>query len=116
MTPYINNPAFVRALQDIGNAIEAEPVDQASADYVTSLGQFLGGIGAMCAWWGDVGKTPQTNDTLVSREKMSFSILPGSPDVYNNEHGEWETAWRGPAQFCAERGLHRLGTLRYAEG
>jgi multiple sugar transport system substrate-binding protein len=100
MMPYINNPAFVRALQDIGDAIEAEPIGQASADYVTSLGQFLGGIGAMCAWWGDVGKTPQTNDTLVSRDKMSFSILPGSPDVYNNEHGEWETLGDGQLNFA----------------
>ena len=90
MKPYVDNPAFARALQDIVDAISAEPTDQISADYLTTLGQFLGGIGAMTAWWGDVGKSPQTNFPPVPREKMSFSILPGSPDVYSNERGEWD--------------------------
>jgi multiple sugar transport system substrate-binding protein len=90
MIPYVNNPAFVRALEDIADALGAEPVDQINADYLTTLGQFLGGVGAMCAWWGDVGKSPQTNFPPVPREKMSFSILPGSPEVYNNERGEWD--------------------------
>ena len=89
MTPYVNNPAFIRALNDITEVIGAEPAEQLSADYLTTLGQFLGGVGAMSAWWGDVGKSPQTNFPPVPRDKMSFSILPGSPDVYSNERGEW---------------------------
>jgi multiple sugar transport system substrate-binding protein len=100
MTPYINNPAFVRALQDTIDAIGAEPADQISADYLTTLGQFLGGIGAMSAWWGDVGKSPQTHDTPVPREKMSFSILPGSPEVYNNQRGEWESVGEHQLNFA----------------
>src|SRR5688500_4989949 len=85
MAPYVSNPAFARALQDIVDAIGAEPTDQIAADYLTTLGQFLGGVGAMAAWWGDVGKSPQTHDTPVTRDKMSFSILPGSFDVYSND-------------------------------
>jgi multiple sugar transport system substrate-binding protein len=90
MTPYVNNPAFVRALNDIADAISAEPANQISADSLTTLGQFLGGVGAMCAWWGDVGKSPQMNFPPVPRDMMSFAILPGSPDVYSNERGEWD--------------------------
>jgi multiple sugar transport system substrate-binding protein len=90
MTPYVNSPAFVRALNDIADVIGAEPADQISADYLTTLGQFLGGVGAMSAWWGDVGKSPQTNFPPVPRDKMSFSILPGSPEVYSNQRGEWD--------------------------
>jgi multiple sugar transport system substrate-binding protein len=100
MTPYINNPAFNRALQDIVDAIGAGPTDQISADYLTTLGQFLGGVGAMCSWWGDVGKTPQSNDAQVPRDKMSFSILPGSPDAYNNERGEWNTVHDDQLNFA----------------
>jgi len=91
MTPYLNNPAFTRALQDIVDAIGAEPADQINADYLTTLGQFLGGVGAMSAWWGDVGKSPQTNFPPVPRDKMGFSILPGSPTVYSNERGAWDS-------------------------
>jgi multiple sugar transport system substrate-binding protein len=90
MTPFVNNPAFVRALNDIVDVIDAEPPDQMSADYLITLGQFLGGVGAMSAWWGDVGKSPQTNFPPVPRDKMSFSILPGSLDVYSNVRGEWD--------------------------
>ena len=61
MTPFVNNPAFIRALNDIADVISAEPADQISADYLITLGQFLGGVGAMSAWWGDVGKSPQTS-------------------------------------------------------
>ena len=100
MTPYVNNPAFVRALEDIADAISAEPVDQINADYLATLGQFLGGVGAMCAWWGDVGKSPQTNFPPVPREKMSFSILPGSPEVYNNERGEWDRVGEHQLNFA----------------
>ena len=100
MTPYINNPAFVRALQDIVDAIGAEPADQIGADYLTTLGQFLGGVGAMAAWWGDVGKSPQTGDTPVPRNKMSFSILPGSPDVYSNDRGDWDRVGEDQLNFA----------------
>jgi multiple sugar transport system substrate-binding protein len=100
MTPYVNNAAFVRALQDIVDAIGAEPTDQIDADYLTILGQFLGGVGAMSAWWGDLGKTPRTHDTPVPREAMSFSILPGSPEVYNNERGEWDRIGENQLNFA----------------
>ena len=72
MSPYVNNPAFVRALHDIVEAIGAEPSDQVNADSLTTLGQFLGGVGAMAAWWGDLGKIPQTADAPVPREQHGF--------------------------------------------
>jgi multiple sugar transport system substrate-binding protein len=100
MTPYVNNPAFVRALQDMVDVIGAEPPDQINADLLVTLGQILGGIGAMTAWWGDVGSNVYTSDSSVVQDKMSFSILPGSPDVYNNQSGEWDTVGEGQANFA----------------
>jgi multiple sugar transport system substrate-binding protein len=89
MKPYVNNPAFVRALQDMIDVLGDEPADQINADLLTTLGQFLGGTGSMCAWWGDVGSNVYTSDSSVVQDKVSFSILPGSPDVYDNQTGEW---------------------------
>ena len=100
MTPYVNNPAFVRALQDMVDVIGAEPPDQINADLLVTLGQILGGTGAMTAWWGDVGSNVYTSDTSVVQDKMSFSILPGSPDVYNNQSGEWDTVGEGQVNFA----------------
>ncbi len=96
MDPYVNNPAFVRALQDMIDTIGAQPADQTNADLLVTLGQILGGTGSMCAWWGDVGSNVYTSDSSIVQDKMGFSILPGSPDVYNNSEAAWETPDDGP--------------------
>lgn len=100
MKPYVNNAAFVRALQDMIDAVPQEPADQINADLLTTLGQFLGGTGSMTAWWGDVGSNVYTSDSSVVQDKVSFSILPGSPDVYNNATGEWETLGEDELNFA----------------
>jgi multiple sugar transport system substrate-binding protein len=100
MTPYVNNPAFARAVQDIVDVIGVEPPDQINADLLVTLGQILAGTGAMTAWWGDVGSNVYTSDQSVVQDKMSFSILPGSPDVYNNETGAWDTVGEGDLNFA----------------
>jgi multiple sugar transport system substrate-binding protein len=97
MTPYVNNPAFVRAAQNVIDALPFEPSDQINADgNRVWLEQFLAGIGTMLHWWGDVGSNVYTNDVSVVQDKVMFSILPGSDDVYNNASGEWETLSTGP--------------------
>jgi multiple sugar transport system substrate-binding protein len=100
MKPYVNNPAFVRALQDMIDVIEIEPADQINADLLTTFAQMLGGQGAMTAWWGDIGSNVYTNDTSIVQDKMSFSILPGSPDVYNNVSGVWDTLGEDQLNFA----------------
>jgi multiple sugar transport system substrate-binding protein len=97
MKPRVNNPAFVRAIQDIIDALPTEPADQINADgNTTGFSQFLGGTGAMCAWWGDVGSNAKTSDTSVIGDVVGFDILPGSDDVYNSATGAWDTLPSGP--------------------
>ena len=91
MKPRINNPAFARALEDVIAALPTEPADQLNADLLNTLGQFLAGQGSMAHWWGDVGSNVYTNDQSVVQDKVAFSILPGSPDVYNSTAGAWDT-------------------------
>lgn len=96
MTPRVNNPAFVRALQDMIDAVPNEPADQTNADLLTTLGQILAGTGAACAWWGDVGSNVYTSDSSIVQDKMGFSILPGSDDVWNQDTQSWDTLPSGP--------------------
>ena len=54
--PLINNPAFVRAIQDVVDALPSEPPDQINADgNTTAFQQFLPGTGSLLEWWGDIG-------------------------------------------------------------
>jgi len=97
MKPYINNPAFVRAAQDIIDALPYEPADQVNA-YLNTTGfqEFLAGTGSLVHWWGDVGPYVYNATLSVVQDKVMFSILPGSDDVYNNSSSAWETLPSGP--------------------
>ncbi|CDX11708.1 Extracellular solute-binding protein family 1 [Mesorhizobium sp. ORS 3324] len=107
MKPRINNPAWVRAIQDVIDALPSEPPDQINADpNTTGFQQFLAGTGSMIPWWGDIGSNVKTNDSSVIGDVTGFSILPGSDDVYNSKTGKWDKLASGPnyAPNCAYLG------------
>ena len=97
MKPRVNNPAWVRAIQDVVDCLPSEPADQLNADPgTTAFQQFMAGTGSMLAWWGDVGQTANTSDASVIGKTVGFDILPGSDDVYNSKTGKWDRLASGP--------------------
>ena len=97
MKPRVNNPAWVRAIQDVLDVIDAQPPDQLNADPgTTGFQQFLAGTGSMLSWWGDIGSNAKTSDSSVIGDVCGFDILPGSDDVYNHATGQWDTLPDGP--------------------
>ncbi|MDN5927539.1 MAG: extracellular solute-binding protein [Hyphomicrobiales bacterium] len=97
MKPRINNPAWVRAIQDVIDALPSEPPNQINADpNETGFAEFLGGTGSMVVWWGDVGAAAKTSDSSVVGDSCGFSILPGSDDVYNSKTAKWDKLPGGP--------------------
>ena len=107
MKPRINNPGWVRAIQDVVDALPSEPADQINADPgTTGFQEFLAGTGSMLTWWGDIGQSANTSDTSVIGDVVGFDILPGSDDVYNAKTGQWDKLASGPnfAPNCAYLG------------
>ncbi|MGB8812932.1 MAG: sugar ABC transporter substrate-binding protein [Paracoccaceae bacterium] len=97
MKPRVNNPAFVRAIQDVMDVMDTQPADQINADPgTTAFQQFLAGTGSMLSWWGDVGSSARTSDSSVVGDVVGFSVLPGSDDVWNNTTQAWDTLPSGP--------------------
>jgi multiple sugar transport system substrate-binding protein len=97
MKPRVNNPAWVRAIQDVIDALPYEPADQLNADPgTTGFQQFLAGTGSMLSWWGDIGSNAKTNESSVIGDICGFDILPGSDDVYNAKTGQWDKLPSGP--------------------
>jgi multiple sugar transport system substrate-binding protein len=95
--PLVNNPAFVRAIQDVVDALPSEPPDQLNADgNTTAFQQFLPGTGSILEWWGDIGTMARTSDVSTVAEVLDFDILPASDDVYNFRKGQWEKLASGP--------------------
>ncbi len=97
MKPRVNNPAFVRAIQDVLDTLDTQPADQINADPgTTAFQQFLAGTGSALSWWGDVGSSARTSDGSVVGDVVGFSILPGSDDVWNHATQTWDTLPSGP--------------------
>ena len=97
MKPLVNNPAWVRAIQDVIDALPSEPADQINADPgTTAFQQFLTGTGSLLEWWGDIGTSAKTLDTATIGDMLDFDILPASDDVYNFRKGQWEKLTTGP--------------------
>src|SRR5580693_4630999 len=90
MKPLVNNPAWVRAIQDVVDLLPYEPADQINADPgTTAFQQFLPGTGALLEWWGDIGTVAKTSDTATIGDVLDFDILPASDDVYNFRKQQW---------------------------
>jgi multiple sugar transport system substrate-binding protein len=97
MKPLVNNPGWVRAIQDVVDLLPYEPADQINADPgTTAFQQFLPGTGALLEWWGDIGTVAKTSDTATIGDVLDFDILPASDDVYNFRKGAWEKLSTGP--------------------
>ena len=97
MKPLVNNPGWVRAIQDVVDLLPYEPADQINADPgTTAFQQFLPGTGSLLEWWGDIGTVAKTSDTATIGDTLDFDILPASDDVYNFRKGAWEKLPTGP--------------------
>ncbi len=115
MKPMVNNPAWVQAIQDVMDLIEAGayPTDQINADPgTTAFQQFLAGTGSMLSWWGDVGSSARTSDTSVVGDVVGFGINPASDRVYNAQSGAWEeTRNEAPNMAYIGWGVYVMATV-----
>jgi multiple sugar transport system substrate-binding protein len=97
MKPRVNSAGWVRAIQDVVDALPSEPPNQINADpNTTGYQQFLAGTGSLLTWWGDIGQSANTSDSSVVGDVIGFDILPGSDDVFNHKTGTWEKLSSGP--------------------
>ena len=115
MKPMVNNPAWVQAIQDVMDLIDAGayPADQINADPgTTAFQQFLAGTGSMLMWWGDVGSSARTSDTSVVGDVVGFGMNPASDRVYNAQSGEWEdTRNEAPNMAYIGWGVYVMATV-----
>jgi multiple sugar transport system substrate-binding protein len=115
MKPMVNNPAWVQAIQDVLDLIEAGayPTDQINADPgTTAFQQFLAGTGSMLMWWGDVGSSARTSDTSVVGDVVGFGVNPASDRVYNAQSGAWEdTRNEAPNMAYIGWGVYVMATV-----
>lgn len=90
MRAQINNPGWVRAVQEYVDILKFCPPDAKSYGIVEARQAFMSGRAAMILDWGDTG--PLADDPTQSRivGKVGYFVLPGSHDVWNGRVWQWD--------------------------
>jgi len=89
MKPQINNPGFVKALEDWVALVKFGPPGMINFDSGDVRSQFAAGTAALALDWGDTGIVGDTDPKSVVKGKIGTIVLPGSLEVYNYKTGKW---------------------------
>jgi multiple sugar transport system substrate-binding protein len=95
MTPEINNPGFVRALDDYIALRALGPEEMINWDVSDTRVQFPAGCCVFTIDWGDVGPISYNPDASVIIGQTGFSPLPGGSQYWDSAAGEWVTPESG---------------------
>ena len=89
MTPQVNNPGWVQALQDYIKSRDLGPPEQLQWDVADTRVQFPAGVSVLNIDWGDVGPISYNPDASVIIGDTGFGVLPGGDRYWDYEKGEW---------------------------
>ena len=98
MKPLVNNPAWVRAIQDVVDALPSEPAgpDQCRSGH-DRVPTIPAGTGSMLAWWGDIGSMAQHQRHIVDRRRgLPSTFCPAPTTSTTAKTGQWEKLASGP--------------------
>lgn len=95
MTPQVNNPGWVRALEEYIDIKKFGSPDMINWDVADTRIHFPAGEAVLNIDWGDVGTI--SVDPKASRVKglVGFSVLPGADEYWDYEKGAWVKAKDG---------------------
>jgi multiple sugar transport system substrate-binding protein len=89
MRPHINNPGFVRALEEWTRLVRLGPPGMINFDSGDVRSQFAAGVAVLAKDWGDTGIVGSTDPKSVVKGKVGTIVLPGSLEVYNYRTRSW---------------------------
>jgi multiple sugar transport system substrate-binding protein len=95
MAPEVNNPGFVRALEDYIALRELGPEEMINWDVADTRVQFPAGCCVLNIDWGDVGPISYNPDASVIVGQTGFAPLPGATEYWDSQAGEWVTPEEG---------------------
>ena len=91
MTPQINNPGWVKALEDFIRSAELGPPEQINWDVADTRNYFPTGMSVFNIDWGDVGTISIDESVSKIKGQVGFAPLPGGDQYWDYEKGEWVT-------------------------
>ncbi len=89
MDARINNPGFVRALEDAVAILPLSPPDMLNFGFIENAQSFVGGISAMDIQWSDIGPMSLDPSISVVAGQVGFAPSPGCTETFDARTGEW---------------------------
>jgi len=89
MEAQINNPGFVKALEDLVTILPYAPPDMPNFGWIENVQTFVGGSAALDIQWADVGPMSLDPDMSVVQGKVGFDLSPGCSQTYDTRAGDW---------------------------
>ncbi len=90
MVPAIDNPAWVRALEEFLDLRQLGPADAGGLDSEAVRRRFADGAAAMDIDWADTGVLAGDPHHSRVAGRLGFFPLPGSEEAWNPASGEWD--------------------------
>lgn len=103
MTPQVNNPGWVRALEEYIEIRDFGDPNMINYDVSDTRSYFPAGQSVLNIDWGDVGTISIDETASIVAGDVGFGVLPGGDEYWDYEAGEWVTPMDGPnhAPFIA---------------
>ena len=95
MTPEVNNPGFVRALEEYVASRSLGPEEMINWDVADTRVQFPAGVSVFNIDWGDVGPISYNPDASVIVGDTGFGVLPGGSEYWDSAQDAWVTPESG---------------------
>jgi len=95
MTPQVNNPGWVMALEDFMLSTDLGPPEQINWDVADTRNYFPAGLSVFNIDWGDVGTISIDESVSLVKGDVGFAPLPGGDQYWDYEAGEWVTPESG---------------------
>lgn len=91
MTPQVNNPGWVRALEDWIEISQFGPPEMINLDVGDTRSMFPTGVAALYIDWGDGGPFSIDPDISIVQNQVGFGVLPGATEYWDYTKNEWVT-------------------------
>lgn len=95
MTPEVNNPGFVRALEEYVASRALGPEEMINWDVADTRVQFPAGVSVFNIDWGDVGPISYNPNASVIVGQTGFGVLPGGAEYWDSTADAWVTPESG---------------------
>ena len=93
MKPRINNPAFIKALEDYISVIKYAPKEIKNFSPGDVRKSFISGDVVMAIDWANMGTMAVNSNISVVKNKVGYAQLPGFDKVYNSKTKNWDNQY-----------------------